>query len=222
MKQLKQQPMDGRWLAAVVALAAVLFALLFRTGGLGVFDFWRWMGANSALLIALSLILDRSYGPGLVADLRTRPLPKIAWGLGSAAVLYGVFWGGNILSRACSVGWGGVGIDSVYGLKSTAGMARIVLLIALLIGPAEEVLWRGLLQRHLARRGGRWPALLLATALYGAVHVSSGNPMLVIAALVCGAFWGLLYLWRGSVLLNVVSHTAWDLAVFVLFPFSAP
>ncbi len=222
MTRADERPMDGRRLAAVMALSAVLFALLFRTGGLGAFDFWWWMGANSALLIGLSLILDRSYGLALMADLSTRPLPKIAWGLGSAAVLYGVFWGGNILSRAWFGGWAGEGIDAVYGLKSTAGMARIVLLITLLIGPAEEVLWRGLLQRQIARRRGRWPAVLLATALYGAVHVSSGNPMLVIAALVCGVFWGLLYLWRGSVLLNVVSHTAWDLAVFVLFPFSTP
>ena len=149
-------------------------------------------------------------------------MAKTALGLVSAAALYGVFWGGNLLSRAWFGEWAGQGIDSVYGLKSGASLTRIVLLIALLIGPTEEVFWRGLLQRQFAARWGRWGAFLLATALYAGVHISSGNPMLVLAAVVCGVFWGLLYLWRGSVLLNVVSHTAWDLAVFVLFPLSAP
>ena len=40
------------------------------------------------------------------------------------------------------------------------------------------------------------------------------------AALVCGAVWGGLYYRFKSPLLNVVSHTAWDVAVFLLFPFT--
>jgi hypothetical protein len=43
--------------------------------------------------------------------------------------------------------------------------------------------------------------------------------MLVLAAAVCGLFWGVLYLRTGSILLVAVSHTLWDIAVFVLFPF---
>jgi hypothetical protein len=43
--------------------------------------------------------------------------------------------------------------------------------------------------------------------------------MLVAAAGVCGIFWGWLYLAFRSPILNVVSHTAWDLLVFVVLPF---
>ena len=32
-------------------------------------------------------------------------------------------------------------------------------------------------------------------------------------------FWGWLYLRFRSPVLNIVSHTLWDLAVFVVFPF---
>ena len=42
--------------------------------------------------------------------------------------------------------------------------------------------------------------------------------MLVLAAGVCGLFWGFLYLRTGSLLINLVSHTAWDIAIFLLFP----
>jgi membrane protease YdiL (CAAX protease family) len=44
--------------------------------------------------------------------------------------------------------------------------------------------------------------------------------MLVAAAGVCGLYWGALFAWKRSLPVNIVSHVAWDLAVFVLFPFS--
>ena len=65
----------------------------------------------------------------------------------------------------------------------------------------------------------RRPGIPLAAAVYAVVHAGSGNPMLVLAAAVCGLFWGYLYLRTDSVLLVAVSHTVWDLAVFVVFPF---
>jgi len=42
----------------------------------------------------------------------------------------------------------------------------------------------------------------------------------VLAAALCGVFWGYLYLRLRSVWLNVISHLVWDLAVFMFFPFS--
>jgi membrane protease YdiL (CAAX protease family) len=49
--------------------------------------------------------------------------------------------------------------------------------------------------------------------------VASGNPMIILAAAVCGIFWGGLYLRFRSPVLNAVSHTVWDLLVFVILPF---
>jgi len=50
------------------------------------------------------------------------------------------------------------------------------------------------------------------------VHLTTGNPLLIGAALVAGLFWGGLYLWQGSILTIVVSHTLWDILVFLIFP----
>jgi membrane protease YdiL (CAAX protease family) len=44
--------------------------------------------------------------------------------------------------------------------------------------------------------------------------------MLIMAALVCGAFWGLLYMLNKNLLTVLVSHALWDVAVFILFPIS--
>jgi membrane protease YdiL (CAAX protease family) len=44
--------------------------------------------------------------------------------------------------------------------------------------------------------------------------------MLILAALIAGLFWGFMYYRYRSLLANVVSHTVWDVAVFLVFPFS--
>jgi len=42
--------------------------------------------------------------------------------------------------------------------------------------------------------------------------------MLVLAAAAAGLFWGYLYHRFRSVLLNAVSHTLWDLVIFLVLP----
>lgn len=198
--------------------AAALFGPLFVLRRLGPLDFWWWMSLNVILLIGLGAILDRSYLPALRADLRTRIGRKVALGVLSAVALYGVFWIGNEGARSL-LPFAGSGIESVYGFKTGASLIRVVLLMVLLIGPGEELFWRAFLQRRAMERFGAIPGFLAATALYALVHAASGNVMLVLAAAVCGLFWGAIYLRTRSVLLVAVSHTLWDLAVFIVFPF---
>jgi membrane protease YdiL (CAAX protease family) len=203
---------------AVAAAAVLLFVPLFIFRGAGPLDFWWWMSLAIVLAVGLGAALDKTYLPSLRADLRSRAGKKILLGLLAAAALYAVFFAGNFLSRLI-LPFAGSGIGAVYAFKSTASLARIVPLIALLIGPGEEAFWRGFLQRRWQARFGPRRGFLFATALYAAVHLGSGNAMLVLAAAVCGLFWGFIYERTGSVLLAAVSHTVWDLAVFVFFPF---
>jgi len=71
----------------------------------------------------------------------------------------------------------------------------IALLLFFITGPAEEIYWRGYLQKNLMVRFGRWQGWLLATVIYAAVHIWSFNFMLIGAAFVAGAFWGAMYLY---------------------------
>jgi membrane protease YdiL (CAAX protease family) len=205
----------------IVASAAVLlFVPLFVFRSAGPLDFWWWMSLNIVLAAGLGVILDRTYLPLLWADLRSRTGKKILLGLLAAAALYAVFFAGNSVSRLI-LPFADSGIGAVYAFKSGASLPRIVLLMALLIGPGEEIFWRGFLQRRWQARFGPGRGYLLAAGLYTAVHAGSGNAMLVLAAAVCGLFWGFIYRRTGSVLLAAVSHTVWDLAVFVAFPFGS-
>jgi uncharacterized protein len=202
-------------LTVVTVLASVLYSALFTFRGAA--DFWWWMGGNVVVLVALASLLDPEFRASVAADVRSGLAWKAAGGLASAAVLYGIFLAGGELSRRL-VPFAGDGIRAVYVLRDGQVPLKLYLLLGLVIGPGEELIWRGCLQRSfqgcLGPRGG----LLVVTVLYTAVHLGSYNPMLVAAAAVAGLFWGWLYLRFQSIILNVVSHTVWDLAVFLLFP----
>lgn len=203
----------------IALLAAVLFVPLFIFRSIGSVDFWWWMSLNLVLLIGLSLAADKFYLCSVLSDLKSMPARKVFLGILSALLLYGIFFAGNWLARLlCPLA--GKGIGQVYGFKAGASPLRIVLLMVLLIGPGEELFWRGFLQRRWQARFGPVPGWLLSTALYALVHLGSGNLLLVLAAVVCGLFWGALYLRYRSVLLVAASHTLWDLLVFIVVPFA--
>ena len=50
------------------------------------------------------------------------------------------------------------------------------------------------------------------------MHIITFNFMLVVAALVCGIFWGWIYKKEKSLVPIIISHALWDFTVFVLFP----
>jgi membrane protease YdiL (CAAX protease family) len=89
----------------------------------------------------------------------------------------------------------------------------------LIIGPGEELFWRGFVQRRLEIKKGKKSGLVLATALYTVVHIFTGNIILLIAALTCGIFWGWLYQKYRSMIINMISHSLWDVMVFIILPF---
>jgi len=205
--------------AAVILafLAAVLFVLLFFFHRLGPLDFWWWMSANIVLLVFLSFALDKSYFSLLLRDLSSELLRKILIGIVSAGVLYLIFFAGHYLCRAIFPLASG-GIADVYSFRQDASPLRIILLLIFLIGPGEELFWRGFIQRHWQNRFGSLAGWLSAAALYSFVHLGSRNMMLVLAAFVCGLFWGGLYLRCRSPLMIIIGHTLWDSLIFIVLP----
>jgi hypothetical protein len=200
------------------ALAAVLlFSPLFAFRRLGPADFWWWMAANIVILCVLALTADSTFRTHLRHDFKLNAAEKSLLGILTAGVLYLAFAAGSLLIRALFSSASG-GIQEVYSFQSSASTLRVALLITLVIGPGEEVFWRGLLQRRFEGRFGFPIGWLAASALYAAVHLSSGNPVLVASSLVCGLYWGGLYIRYRSVLLVAVSHTVWDILIFLVFP----
>ena len=206
-------------LIAVTLLAILMFSPMFVLHGLGKFDFWWWMSTNLVVLISLSLFIDPTYRKFLREDFSSGIPRKMLFGLASAVLLYFFFFAGNKLSRLM-FDFAGQGISDVYAFKGDAEGIRIGILMLLVIGPGEEFFWRGFLQRHFQDRLGKWRGFILGTVIYTAVHVLTGNLMLIVAALVAGLFWGWMYMKYNSMVMNIVSHTIWDIFVFLILPFN--
>lgn len=191
-----------------LAAAAGAFAATFR----GPRDrFWQRMTFTGLGLGSFGLLASepaRRFRP------RLRDLPA---GLGSAAVLYGTFRLGDRFARQLVPGGAGQ-IEDIYGLRTLRPRREIALRLATIIGPAEEVFWRGLVQAALMRRFGRWRGAALAAAAYGGVHVVTGNFTLFGAAGVAGAHWCVLYAAGVPLGALVVSHVTWDVWIFLVQP----
>ena len=110
-------------------------------------------------------------------------------------------------------------VDMIYGIKSGISPVLLSFILVFLIGPAEEIFWRGYVQRTLSEKTGKNAGFVLASLIYAGVHVPSCNFMLVMAALVAGLVWGLFYrLYPEKFAAVIISHALWDAAVFVWFP----
>jgi hypothetical protein len=141
----------------------------------------------------------------------------IVIGVISAAILYGVFAAGNFLAVRI-LGFAAGEIASVYSRGEGMSPVLIGLALFFVIGPAEEIFWRGFVQRRLCERAGTAGGYLLAVFFYGAAHIWSFNFMLISAAVICGAFWGLVFARYRSLWPVIISHAVWDAAIFVIWP----
>jgi membrane protease YdiL (CAAX protease family) len=203
--------------ALLIFVALVLFIPLFIFQGIGKFDFWWSFAAVLFFLIGLSVFFDTSNILELKKDWSEYFFKKLILGFLSAALLYLIFYAGNIFLSFFFQS-AGKEITGIYKLKGAGSLTRISLFLFFIIGPGEELFWRGIVQRNLSINRGSKQGIFITTFLYTIIHIGSRNPVLVLASLLCGFFWGYLYLRKASILSNIISHTLWDMAVFILFP----
>lgn len=200
-------------LVFALLLAAVLWAVMFSPWTAPYVPFW-WMMAGSALMLS---VLATFFRPRWWMDTRWS-LTNIGWGVCIAVGLWGVFWLGDRVS-SWLFDFARPQVDLIYGMKSGESPWLLSVLLLLLIGPAEEVFWRGYVQHTLSLRWNPNIGFLVSTLLYAVVHAPSCNFMLLMAALVAGIVWGGLYrLFPARLSMLVISHALWDAAVFVWFP----
>ena len=197
-----------------VVVAAVLWFVMFSPWTAPHINFWYTMTTSAVVLTTLATLSCRE----CVTTLRFTPRQIVA-GVAIAAVLWAVFWVGDKVSQLM-FSFARPEVDMIYGMKTGTDPVVVGLLLLLIIGPAEELFWRGFVQRSLSARWGADAAFAVTLVLYTVIHVWAFNVMLLLAALVVGGCWGLLYRLRPQALpALIVSHAVWDVCAFVLFPF---
>lgn len=189
--------------------------------------------------VALTLVLGhiKSGGQAPLADAVTKGLawPILAAGLFVFAVCLWQGWRDVGLSRAPRLrdfllGW----LPLIY-IVSAMGYVLIaappapslilwVLFNCLLVGFSEELMFRGALLQAFRHNVSIWPAVILTSVMFGAVHsLNVFNTGDLTSALIqsCAAFLsGIIFialrLRTGSLWPSIILHGLWDAATFLL------
>lgn len=107
----------------------------------------------------------------------------------------------------------------VLGVRG-AGQIWTMLAIAIVSGTFEEVLFRGVLFRHIETMLGSWAALGITSALFGAAHLTNpdASPFAAFAiAIEAGILLGAAYMLTRRLWLAIGIHAAWNFTQGWLF-----
>jgi len=201
------------WQVAVAVIAAAVFWFFLFSPMIEGLNFW------TALPIAAGSLAAWGIWCGGVPICRNQfRLSAVGMGAASALMLYVIFYVGNLTAKLMfDFAPGQVG--SIYAMKESNSPLLIALMLLFVSSPAEELFWRGFLQKWAMSRWGQIAGWLIASLCYTAVHIVSGNFILVMAALIAGLFWGLLYLvLKGNLLPIIISHALWTFGIFLVMP----
>jgi len=208
-----------RWLPVFIGLP-LAFALWYWIFILPVGNFWLKIVLSTSSLAVLSLMDLHKGWKGYffpVGEDRITLLIEILLGIGSALLLYGVFVAGKWFLITLSPSSGEY-ISAVYAPAEGLPRWVIAILLFFITSPAEEIFWRGLIQRRVTEKFGPLQGFMAAVFFYTAVHMWTMNVPLILAAFAAGIVWGVLYLYRKKLLPVIISHALWSITVFVFFP----
>lgn len=109
------------------------------------------------------------------------------------------------------------GADQIYawaGLVSpVAGVPALLALTA-----TEDCIWRGAITLPLCARMGPMAGCIVAGVLCGVAHLTSGPPVLALAALLAGLLWSMLTVRARSLFVTTSCHALWDVSLLLLSP----
>jgi len=205
----KARNMKNTFTVLSLILATILWYVMFVIKPI---NFWVEMSISILILLIAALLSGYR-----LPQLKKIEFRHVIIGIASAVILYFIFYVGNIISGYLFP-FKDAQILSVYSNRSEGNLVWIGLLLIFIIGPGEEIFWRGFIQTTFSKRYGENKGYIIAALLYAGVHIITGNFMLIIAALVCGFYWGWLYKKEKSLVPVIISHALWDLTIFVLFP----
>lgn len=121
-----------------------------------------------------------------------------------------------------------VGRSTGTNVATEAGQAGpvyflfMIVVSLLVVGPAEELLFRGVIQGLLRRAWSAWPAIVLASLVFGLIHVPAvtGGPAekLTYAAVaaVLGGVLGYVYERTQNLLVPALAHGGYNASLFAI------
>jgi membrane protease YdiL (CAAX protease family) len=173
--------------------------------------FWYIFTASMLVLISYSIVHEE------IED-NTSTLTYLTLGVASGLGLFGLFWLGSFLIDLINLPFANQ-ISRLYS-RFSPDLFWHYLVLVLILAPGEEIFWRGFIQKRLSKYFSIKMSIALSVILYASVHLYSGEFILALAAIIAGLAWSILYAWKRSLPLVIVSHIVFDLLLFVFIPLS--
>lgn len=202
----------GRWLwLRTVAWMALLFALT-SAAFVASLLLTSWLPALEGHGRAIALLLPAAMVIGYAVLVRVgerRPANELRLARAPIELAVGAAVGFAFISGAllmlCALGVYEVRVgtwrDALHSFIFNAYVSAVL----------EELAFRGILLRLLARMFGELPALILSSVLFGLAHASHASPIAMAELMVNGGgIFGLLYLASGWLWLSIGAHLAYD------------
>ncbi|MDO4820406.1 MAG: CPBP family intramembrane metalloprotease, partial [Prevotella sp.] len=163
--------MKNAKLALCIAVAAVLWFIMFSPWTAPHINFWYMMTASAAILITLSVC----FGDWKGRNGKRFSLPfTLICAVAIAVALWMAFWIGDKLSQLM-FDFARPQVDLIYSIKGSTSKIYIALALLFIIGPAEELFWRGYIQEFMQQRLGKNLGFVVATLVYTLIHIWSCN-----------------------------------------------
>lgn len=174
-----------------------------------------WYLYTAAMLFCMSYTIANNK-KNTIAKL---PLTKnILYGLLSGIILYAVFFIGNLLIDWLHLTDLAKDVKNLYSTFSPSSLWHYLVLFVVII-PGEELFWRGYVQRKLDDYKLQPSLIVIVSAiLYALPMIYSQNLALVVAAAVAGLMWAILYQWKKSLSLVIISHLVFDCILLLILP----
>jgi membrane protease YdiL (CAAX protease family) len=221
------------WLSAIVIGVGVALTIAFGPANEGKPSFYAWAGLPyAAIAIAVGA---RAYNKGELGAWIRPQWGDITRGFLSGCVLFALAYG--FIKVAVPQGspkeaWLGriyIQIGDPRMLRDHMALVAIGIVLA---AAAEEIVWRGLVQDLLGELVGSRRAWIAAAVLYALAHAGTAfaladdaagpNPMMVIAALGAGLFWGAMRRAFDRLVPGIIAHAMFDWAAIMMFRLYGP
>ena len=226
-KGLKLGPTRDLGLPPQLYLVGIVGTLLYSTCLLTVSEqspkALQLVAAFFPLMLAGLLIGQSMQAPaGLrkIGLLPRHPARDLWWGVAAGIVGLGLAGGVGMLVNAIYYMVAGEPVDPVAHtlLKelrddfSAELLAEIIISAVILAPLLEELVFRGLFQTSLVRvfRGMRWPALLIASAVFAVIHWSVVPWHGILPLFALGLVFGYIYERTGSLLTPIIAHAVFN------------
>jgi len=196
-----------------IIIAFIFWFILFSPLTKNFVNFWVGMILATGILTIYTIILDKKH----IMQLLKTEIKWIYIGIFSAIILYFIFFVGYFFSTQI-FSFASKQVDNIYSIKNQSDKLLISIALFFWIGPAEEIFWRGLVQGKLSYKYGQTRGFIFTTLLYAIIHIWSFNFLLFMAALICGIFWGWMFKKYNSLVPIIISHSLWDVLIFVVIP----